>query len=606
MAGLGETCTHIAAVLFYLEATARIQGTTTTCTQQTCQRIIPAYFKKIEYLPIKDLDFTSALGKKRKLDQIIDSTTSVEAGTSKCSKMYPATGKKPTEAEMADFFDSLSKCCTKPAVLSVVPTFSDKYVPKSSLVTFPKPLSTLYQSELLQLNYDELLARCELVSTDITQEMADAVEKETRAQNQSKFWFKQRAGRVTASKMRAVCHTNLAHPSPSLIKTIRYPEEFSFSSKQTAYGSKNEKKASEMYYKITVKDHLDFKLSESGLVINPKWPFVGASPDGVVSCHCCGKGVLEVKCPYSHQNTDIQDAASQDNRFCLKKTDGFLQLDNSHAYYYQIQTQLFVCDIEYCDFCVCTFVEDDESKGLHIERIYKNEAFWLECISKAQQFFKTCLLPEILGKYYTRPNSSLTQVTDSGQPSSNDSLKSKCGDTDHSQTLGNSSNSSESIDMSDASGTNRLSRTNTTNDADGTSRAFRSKSTNGSRAYSSNTTNDASGTSRVSSSNTTNDADGISRASRSNNMNDASGTSRSRVPRSSTLDLRPCTSNSMRSVPDDHKEPTYCYCNGPDKGKMIACDNPACPFKWFHVRCLGIRLIPKVNGTVLNVKMNLP
>ena len=186
--------------------------------------------------------------------------------------------------------------------------------------------------------------------------------------------------------------------------------------------------------------------------------------------------------------------------------------------------------------------------GLHTERIYKNEAFWLECISKAQQFFKTCLLPEILGKYYTRPNSSLTQVTDSGQPSSNDSLESRCGDTDHSQTLGNSSNSSESIDMSDASGTNRLSRSNTTNDADGTSRASKSKSTNDSRVSRSNTTNNASGTSRVSSSNTTNDADGISRASRSNNVNNASGTSRSRVSRSSTLDLRPSTSNSMRSV----------------------------------------------------------
>ena len=45
----------------------------------------------------------------------------------------------------------------------------------------------------------------------------------------------------------------------------------------------------------------------------------------------------------------------------------------------------------------------------------------------------------------------------------------------------------------------------------------------------------------------------------------------------------------------DNEEPTYCYCNGPDKGKMIACDNPACPMEWFHVRCLGIRYIPKGN-----------
>jgi len=60
-------------------------------------------------------------------------------------------------------------------------------VPKSSLVAFPKPL-TLYQSDFLQLNYDELLkhVQCESVLFDITQKMADAVEQETRAQSQSK------------------------------------------------------------------------------------------------------------------------------------------------------------------------------------------------------------------------------------------------------------------------------------------------------------------------------------------------------------------------------------------------------------------------------------
>ena len=65
-------------------------------------------------------------------------------------------------------------------------------------------------------------------------------------------------------------------------------------------------------------------------------------------------------------------------------------------------------------------MEDDESKGLHIEHIYKNETFWSDCISKVEQFFKTCLLPEILGKYYTWPNSILTQVMDNAQPSTND------------------------------------------------------------------------------------------------------------------------------------------------------------------------------------------
>ena len=39
MAGLGEAYSHIAAILYYLETLARIQGTK-TCTQEECQWIM--------------------------------------------------------------------------------------------------------------------------------------------------------------------------------------------------------------------------------------------------------------------------------------------------------------------------------------------------------------------------------------------------------------------------------------------------------------------------------------------------------------------------------------------------------------------------------------
>lgn len=93
-----------------------------------------------------------------------------------------------------------------------------------------------------------------------------------------------------------------------------------------------------------------------------------------------------------------------------------LKLDNSHAYYYQIQTQLFVCDLNYCDFCICTFVEDHEEDSLHVERIYKNQRFWEECLPKAEYFFKTFLLLEILGNWYTRDSIGTTE-TQNGEPS---------------------------------------------------------------------------------------------------------------------------------------------------------------------------------------------
>ncbi len=62
----------MAAVLFYLEALFRIQGKE-TCTQQSCKWILPSFCAaNVDYLPIADIDFTSAASKKRKLDDMIN------------------------------------------------------------------------------------------------------------------------------------------------------------------------------------------------------------------------------------------------------------------------------------------------------------------------------------------------------------------------------------------------------------------------------------------------------------------------------------------------------------------------------------------------------
>ena len=41
--------------------------------------------------------------------------------------------------------------------------------------------------------------------------------------------------------------------------------------------------------------HHNFKVEESGLFISTEYPFVGASPDGLVTCACCSDGVCEIK-----------------------------------------------------------------------------------------------------------------------------------------------------------------------------------------------------------------------------------------------------------------------------------------------------------------------
>ncbi len=110
MAGLGEVCTHVAAVLFYLEALFRIQGKE-TCTQQSCKWILPSFSANVEYLPIADIDFTSAASKKLKLDDMINSV----GETSSTLEIVEVKRKKiPSCEEMDCFYEHLSRVKASP------------------------------------------------------------------------------------------------------------------------------------------------------------------------------------------------------------------------------------------------------------------------------------------------------------------------------------------------------------------------------------------------------------------------------------------------------------------------------------------------------------
>jgi len=76
-----------------------------------------------------------------------------------------------------------------------------------------------------------------------------------------------------------------------------------------------------------------------------------------------GKVVVEIKCPNCHKGSSVVAAAQEDPNL-LNEIDGCLCL--THSYYNQVQTQLFVCNVECSDFVVCTFTSDNED-SIHIE-----------------------------------------------------------------------------------------------------------------------------------------------------------------------------------------------------------------------------------------------
>ena len=68
MAGLCEGCSHVGAVLFAVEAGVRIRDST-TCTQEKSKWLLSSHVRDIPYLPVSEMDFTSA---KKKHELMIE------------------------------------------------------------------------------------------------------------------------------------------------------------------------------------------------------------------------------------------------------------------------------------------------------------------------------------------------------------------------------------------------------------------------------------------------------------------------------------------------------------------------------------------------------
>jgi len=112
----------------------------------------------------------------------------------------------------------------------------------------PKPLSnSLFKEECIQLDYIELLQQCQQISLEVTPGECQAIETLTRKQSQSKVWYQQRAGRITASNPKSACKTNTAKPAKSLVKYTCYPEAQKFSTAATRWRREHEGRTRKAY-----------------------------------------------------------------------------------------------------------------------------------------------------------------------------------------------------------------------------------------------------------------------------------------------------------------------------------------------------------------------
>lgn len=196
---------------------------------------------------------------------------------------------------------------------------------------------------------------------------ANRLEEKTRKQAQSEDWMKERKYRITASNFGRVKTRQRNHRK--LVEDLLAQKQFSTAA--TQHGKQYENTALRKYEKHLRRMQKPIKVLESGLFVSPKIPILGCTPDAkVIDLSVTDHyGICEVKCPFSKMNVTPLEA-SQDRAFFMELVNGKPRLKRNHAYYDQVQGQMAIAGVHWCDFICYT------KKGLSIERIMFDENHW--------------------------------------------------------------------------------------------------------------------------------------------------------------------------------------------------------------------------------------
>ena len=415
MAGISESCNHVGALLYKCMQ----QKTEESSSTSEPNKWLPAR-KTVPPVPVSELVF-----KVPKLDRCDSKIVPLK----EIKKSVKATSdlREPTEEEQEVFFLKLSKLKHNASILSTHLNFNKPFIPMSQTKPLPKTIISFTHPDGMNMDYYKLTVQSKSIKDTykVSVDESRNLEECTQLQSKCKLWNIHRAGRITASNFRAVIKTNVEDPSCSLIKRLCYPDTCTFFNTATSWGCEHEKDGIDSFLAYFTVKHSDVYCKQSGLVVNPKYPFLGASPDGYVICSCYGKSLIEVKCPYRCHDKSIEEAVN-DKDFCLTVENGEYYLDQDHPYFYQVQCQLNVCEIDTCYFVVWS-----PSKAICVE-ISRDQSFFEEFLPITDAFVTKAILPEVIGQYFTRKpqqkvkKQPLSESFDTTSTSQNNSTETYC------------------------------------------------------------------------------------------------------------------------------------------------------------------------------------
>ena len=399
-AGTGSVCSHAAALLFKLETAVHLElNKPSAPTSQLCAWNKSK--KSVNPAPLQLIKFNRA-----KKHQLPDDTTKSSAITQSYSLNNPNCGEHGLSSESirdlfkahpnAAFFTSIDITDfqeTEEVILNGSETDTDSETEENCI---PDTLTSLYSPDSINLSESELHALCESRYAEYVetynQRDYNRLTEITLNQSLSNAWMYHRAGRITASVAYSVFYMR-QKPAESTINTIMQYSD-SVDVNYATYGKKNENKAREYYINKLSVLHSHFSVKITGFHVNANEPYLGASPDALVSCDCHPTKVLEIKCPFNSQK-----GITRDKDFILDISG---EIKKKHPHYFQVQMQMHVTGYEVADLLIYSPASNGNTSI--IITIPKDEQIISDFLQKAFTFFKSILLPEILTRKRDKAN----------------------------------------------------------------------------------------------------------------------------------------------------------------------------------------------------------
>jgi putative phage-type endonuclease len=172
------------------------------------------------------------------------------------------------------------------------------------------------------------------------------IEAQVQHEQRSIEWYAQRKQLITASSAYKVLGTDAKRRE--FMREKKESRVYGVNVNSPMHWGVKYEPVAKAYYEYVN----DVKVSEYGCVIHSQYPYLGASPDGIVTSSKWYGRMLEIKCPYTREITGIP----------------------KREYWIQCQIQMEVCGLHGCDFLETKFKEYEEEEDFYKDGTFERTA----------------------------------------------------------------------------------------------------------------------------------------------------------------------------------------------------------------------------------------